>query len=128
MSFSDLSFEMLKEKFLTTEGRLNRLRYFKYGLIAGLFSVVVSIILQTVATLVTGNPEGFLVRAVSTVVSFLWFVVYICLVIRRLHDLNKKELFAVLAIIPMVNFFFGIYLLLAKGTVGYNQYGPDPLL
>lgn len=32
-----------------------------------------------------------------------------------------------LAFIPLVSFFFGIYLMFFRGTIGPNSYGPDPL-
>ena len=47
--------------------------------------------------------------------------------IRRLHDLNRSGWFLIAAIIPLLNFVLGIYLLFFKGTEGYNQYGEDPL-
>ena len=107
---------------MSTEGRLNRLRYFQYGLILGLISFVISFCLHIIF-----GTEGFLSDAIDTVISLLWFMCYISIVIRRLHDLDKGGIWALLSLIPVVNFFFGIYLLFAKGTDGYNQFGEDPL-
>ncbi len=114
--------------YLTTQGRLNRLRYFKYGLILGISTFIVSVILQVVATLITGSEDGFVVQAIAVSISVIWFLGYITLVIRRLHDLDKKDIWAIGALIPYVNFAFGIYLLLMPGTPGRNQFGADPLL
>lgn len=58
--------------------------------------------------------------------AFSLFLIYlnIVLVVRRLHDLNKSGWMGLLLLIPIVQFFFMIYLLLASGTAGTNQYGP----
>ena len=75
---------------------------------------------------------------------------YFCLMIRRLHDLNKSEKIAYVLtaiicvniftldveptedsvlenILQWINFFFTLYLFLFPGTKGDNQYGADPL-
>lgn len=58
--------------------------------------------------------------------AFSLFLIYlnIVLVVRRLHDLNKSGWMGLLLFIPVVQFFFMIYLLLASGTTGPNEYGP----
>lgn len=43
--------------------------------------------------------------------------------IKRLHDLDKTGWLYVLAIIPIVGFFFAIYLIAFKGTAGDNKFG-----
>lgn len=43
--------------------------------------------------------------------------------IKRLHDLNKTGWLYLIAIIPIVSFFFMLYLWIAKGDAGDNQYG-----
>ncbi|MBR2507800.1 MAG: DUF805 domain-containing protein, partial [Bacilli bacterium] len=48
-------------------------------------------------------------------------------IVRRCHDLDKSGYWGLLVLIPIVNFFFLLYLLFAKGTEGWNQYGRDPL-
>lgn len=58
--------------------------------------------------------------------AFSLFLIYlnIVLIVRRLHDLNKSGWMGLLLFIPVVQFFFMIYLLLASGTAGPNEYGP----
>jgi uncharacterized membrane protein YhaH (DUF805 family) len=43
--------------------------------------------------------------------------------IKRLHDLNKTGWLYLLGLVPIVNFFFAIYLIVWKGTEGDNRYG-----
>ena len=45
---------------------------------------------------------------------------------KRLHDLNLTGWWAILAFIPFVSTLFTLYLLLVRGSVGANGYGPDP--
>jgi uncharacterized membrane protein YhaH (DUF805 family) len=46
--------------------------------------------------------------------------------VKRLHDINKSGIYALYLLIPVYNFFYLIYLFVAKGTVGDNKYGKDP--
>ncbi|MCT4507827.1 MAG: DUF805 domain-containing protein [Tepidibacter sp.] len=50
-----------------------------------------------------------------------------CLIIQRLHDLNKSSLHALLLLIPIYNIFLILCILFKRGTVGPNEYGEDPL-
>ncbi|AZB99930.1 DUF805 domain-containing protein [Acinetobacter pittii] len=69
----------------------------------------------------------FLASVLLVVWAFWLFLIYlnVVLVVRRLHDLNKSGWMGLLLFIPVVQFFFMIYLLLASGTAGPNQYGPS---
>ena len=43
--------------------------------------------------------------------------------IKRLHDLDKTGWLYLLGLVPIVNFFFWIYLIVWKGTEGDNRFG-----
>jgi uncharacterized membrane protein YhaH (DUF805 family) len=45
----------------------------------------------------------------------------------RIHDLGNSGWYLLLALIPLVNLYLEYKLLCDKGTVGPNEYGPDPL-
>lgn len=49
-------------------------------------------------------------------------------IIRRLHDLNISGICFFLILIPVINFFFLLFLLCAPGTDGVNKYGEKPSL
>lgn len=117
---------MLEEIF-TTQGRLNRLPYLKYFLGLLLVSILSNSILAFIFTILTGSAEGTLFNILSVIVTLPVSVVSIMCAIRRLHDLNRNGWFVILALIPLVNVLFEIYLLCFRGTRGSNQYGPDPL-
>ena len=117
---------ILKEIY-TTEGRLNRLAYLKYMLLLALIAGLSTFVLSSMATFLTGDPNGSLVKAVTAIWGLVAGVGNVMLMIRRLHDLGRSGYFALIAIIPLIGFIFSIYLFFAPGQVGWNQYGADPL-
>lgn len=118
--------ELLNEIY-KTEGRLNRLRYFKYQIIWMLISAVIGFILGFIGGLLSGNAESLLVTVPTGMWSFAAGIGSIMLGIRRLHDLNKSGWFMLLLLIPLINLVFALYVYLAPGQVGANKYGADPL-
>ena len=114
-------------KIYTTEGRLNRLAYIKYMIILAIVAGLSTFVMSSMATFLTGDPNGFLVNAITTIWALVAGVGNVMLMIRRLHDLDKSGYFALLAIVPLIGFIFSIYLFCAPGQVGWNKYGEDPL-
>lgn len=123
-----------KDNPFSIHGRFNRMSYLGgYGLIY-LVTLVGYLILasflgsfQLSSDLFNFEFYSSLSGASALVVwAFSLFLIYlnIVLVVRRLHDLNKSGWMGLLLLIPVVQFFFMIYLLLASGTAGTNQYGP----
>lgn len=53
-------------------------------------------------------------------------VVSVIFLIQRLHDLNHSGWMCLLMFIPLVNFFFMLYVIFARGTQGSNNYGLRP--
>ena len=47
-------------------------------------------------------------------------------VAKRCHDLGKSGFFGLLMLIPIVNFFIGIYLAFFQGDLNDNEYGLSP--
>ncbi len=70
---------------------------------------------------------GMLLFGVMLLVCGFSMIAGITLTIRRLQDLNHSPLVWMFGYIPVINLFFFLYLLFAKGTEGDNVYGPDPL-
>ena len=68
-----------------------------------------------------------LFAAVAFGFSLFSFVSNIMMDVRRLHDLDLSGWWMLLMLVPLVNFFFALYMLFFKGTDGPNQYGEDPL-
>ena len=146
------------ENFLKREGRLNRWRYFKRMFALLIISEVIIIVVSMIAALsmptviFSSDTSLFdnLTVNVAKVVCFLLTPAYFCLMVRRLHDLNKSEVIAYVAVavicvnilsldleqeedsileiaLQWLNFAFTLYLLFFPGTKGNNKYGSDPL-
>lgn len=150
------------ENFLKRDGRLNRWRYFKRLLALFLISELVLIVAGTIVMIIFyvlmpdasfwNNDAELKNYAIifAQGVCFLMMPAYFCLMVRRLHDLNKGEAIAywltavscanilgldlgqredsiLESILQLINLGFTIYLLFFRGTKGNNQYGSDPL-
>ena len=136
----------LAENFLKREGRLNRLRYFKRNVVL----VIVTFILMFIAAIIFMDYTTYKVSTAGHIAFFIimliMFVPSYCLVVRRLHDMDRDELLAKMYIAGGVTSFFlnfilkyefepleivmvilGLYILLVPGTQGANRYGSDPL-
>ncbi len=57
------------------------------------------------------------------IINLIGAVLVFSLHARRWHDLGKNGWWALIMIVPMVNFFVGIYLLFAKGNPEKNEFG-----
>lgn len=141
--------EGFEENFFKTEGRLNRLRYFKRVLVIDIFTAILSAILEGIA------GEGSSVEYLVTFIDIVTLPMLYTLDVRRLHDMGKSEAMAqqvlVLSAVLYIasNFIeaydvsspwcmtliamsllwcvYNIYFLFAEGNRGSNSYGPDPL-
>ena len=113
----------LQSMFLRYDNRLNRKRYLFRGLALG---AAVSIITNLI-TMIAVSMNSSALAMLGTIISIAAAIPSFMLIIRRLHDLNRPAWWCIGVFVPLVNLVLGIYLLFFKGTVGPNDYGPDPL-
>ena len=104
-------------------GRANRWWHFWHTLLDG---IVVMGLIAMVVTL------AGIVGVVPMIVPFLGIVVaavvtQIAIAVKRLHDLGRPGRHWWLLVIPIYNIYFALVLLLQRGTIGPNRFGPDPL-
>lgn len=118
---------------LSPNGRFNRLSYIGwYGLLSllcmaaflGLFAFtgLFSMNQVNIDAAIMSAFSGFSVFALIA----LWLMAMyfqIVFLIRRLHDLNKTGWLSLLMLVPLLQFFFTLYVLLAPGTPHRNDYG-----
>ena len=122
----------IREIFFSWEGRLNRkayiLRCLTLGLIMTAIYILLMVITFTTAAAQMGNDLPMMGAFGAAYILYLPFIIsgYL-LAIRRLHDLDLSAFFILLSFVPVVSFFFALYLIFKKGTEGPNAYGPDPL-
>ena len=114
-------------KIYTTDGRLNRLAYLKYMILLALAAGLSTFVMSSMATFLTGDPNGSLVMLVTGFWALAAGAGNIALMVRRIHDLGKSGYFVLLAFVPVLGVIFSIALFCIPGQVGWNEYGADPL-
>ena len=101
-------------------GRAPRSEFWYWYLFAVLLGIVAGLIDAAIAP---GSEYG----PVTAIMGLALFLPGLAVSIRRLHDLGRSGWYFLLILIPLIG---GIILLIwfcMRGTVGPNQYGPDPL-
>lgn len=120
--------ETYEPKFFALDGRIGRMRYWAYNIGWVLLLMPLSILVVGMGAL-TGSMgnAGAGGSALTTGISYLVsFVVTISLARRRLNDMGKTGWLACLLLIPFVNFFVWLWLVIGAGDAEANEYGPAP--
>ncbi len=111
----------------SADGRFGRFTFLAWNLLIGLtigicFLLLFFLIPNTVRAIFT-NTESLGITVVSWAPNLIWFYFYIIFTIKRLHDLNLNGWLSLLNLIPIINIFFGLYLIFSPGTERRNTYG-----
>lgn len=134
----------IMKKLFSSEGRLNRWPYFLRMVGIWLVAIILSVLYTIISLIINiifahiSQTIGYIIIFILMLIFFIiYFVLFVCSIfqsIKRLHDLNKSGwllLIRLVNIIPIIGwiiaFVFEVYLFLADGTQGPNQYGQDPL-
>ncbi|MBR0261041.1 MAG: DUF805 domain-containing protein [Selenomonadaceae bacterium] len=115
------------QEIFTIKGRINRGKFFKYYILVTLMGATATFVTSCMATFLTGDPNGSLVKMITVTWAVLATAGACMLMTRRLHDLNRSGALFLVSFIPVVGLIFLVYLFFAEGNVGWNQYGEDPL-
>jgi len=107
------------KKFADFNGRARR-KEFWYFFLANIVINVALWILSAVPIL------GWLFRIIAWLFSLAIIIPNLAIGVRRLHDTNRKGLWILLALIPLVGWIILIVWAATEGTHGSNNYGPDP--
>lgn len=102
------------------QGRIRRGYYFGGGIVT---SIVLGLLNSLIGSLL---GYGMLSRILMVMIAAVGVVLGVSLLVRRLHDMNKPEWYAILMLIPFVNFFAALWVLFTRGDEGANTYGPAP--
>lgn len=122
----------------SAEGRVNRAKLWLAGLIymAGALALVVLLTLLWQVLPGDVNGDTFHVEGVKAlpylalVFGYVGLSVWsgICVAIKRFHDRGKSGAWVLIQLVPVVGpLWFFVEAGCLRGTVGPNQYGPDPL-
>lgn len=121
MSLSNLLF--------STKGRITRTTYWLFNLAY----FILSLIAVSVDFMLLGGLEGlaqqtqpFFFGIFSGILGLAAFFPSLAIQIKRLHDRDRSGWFLLLNFVPFLNLWVGIEIAFLPGTIGQNQYGPDP--
>lgn len=105
-------------------GRLN-VRNFWLGIIVGLVFVFIGAFVDGMVLFILDETQQE-TGIISTIVFLLYFLFWISLSIRRMHDIGKPGWVLLGLFVPIVGTLLGIILGFFPGQNGDNQYGPQP--
>jgi uncharacterized membrane protein YhaH (DUF805 family) len=121
--------ETYEPRMFSTQGRIGRLRYLAYSFVTSFVTVFVFAFVggMLMALLNRGNAAaGNSMLVVIGIAYIPMIVIYAIMMKRRLNDLNHSGWLGLLALVPLVNLLFGLYLTFWPGSKGSNDYGPAP--
>jgi len=115
-----------------SKGRFGRLSYIAWALAASFLVNIVQFVVMMVIGVgagVSGSSDaatagGGIAMVLTFVFALVVMVVTIIFFIRRLHDIDLSGWWALLMLVPLVNFVFGLYAVIKPGTAGVNRFGP----
>lgn len=102
-------------------GRLNRRTYLVAGLVLGVIYGLISSVLTALF-----GPQSSISALLGLVLLVFVVIVGLSFTVRRWHDLGKSGWYALLGLIPLLNFFVWLYLIFAPGDKDKNMYGIQP--
>ncbi len=122
----NITSETYQPKLFSINGRIGRIRYLAYSLIAMLvYGFVVSIIAAIAIPSISGASEAMMGFVIIALYAPL-IIFSIFLMKRRLNDLNMSGWWQLIAYIPFIGALFALYMLIWPGKKESNKYGPPP--
>jgi uncharacterized membrane protein YhaH (DUF805 family) len=112
-------------RIFSLHGRIGRLRYIAYSWLSSVVATILAFVL--VSTL-----SGFSMASGQAGTILTWMAYFpvvaagVIMAKRRLNDIDKSGWLAILIFVPVINAFFGLYLMLKGGSEGANRFGLAP--
>jgi uncharacterized membrane protein YhaH (DUF805 family) len=110
------------KKYAVFDGRARRKEYWMFVLFYAIIYIILGIIDGLIGTSANNSFGGLLAGLFGLAV----LLPSIGVGIRRMHDTNRSGWWILISLIPCVGWIWFIVLAAQEGTVGDNQYGPDP--
>lgn len=112
------------QKYATIEGRAVRSEYWFWVLFVVICSVILKVVDRTIfgvdpVTQTSGGVFG-LIFSLGTLVP------YVCVGVRRMHDVDKSGWWLLINFIPIVGWIIFIVWAATQGTPGPNRFGAAP--
>jgi uncharacterized membrane protein YhaH (DUF805 family) len=116
-------YKAVLKKYAEFKGRARRAEYWYFALFNIIFAIVAGIIDRII-------DPGVKISGYYGIIYILYALAVIvpslAVVVRRLHDTGKSGWMILISLIPIVGAIWLLVLMIKKGDVGENKYGPDP--
>jgi len=115
-------------RIMSMSQRIGRVRFLAYNSLSYVAFFAPLGLLGFLTESSSGNNEmlGIFAGIMLIILYIAFIVVGFIIARRRLHDLNQTGWMGLLFLVPVVNLFFGLYLMFAPGNKHVNQYGSRP--
>src|SRR5437764_4326456 len=110
------------EFLFSAQGRIRRYQFWMHWVLP---LIVTFLVLSLVLNLAIRDSLVPTIILLLLELAILWPA--IVLYIKRAHDRGRSGWFVLLFLVPLLNFWPLIELLLVRGTTGANRFGPDPV-
>lgn len=107
-------------KLFSTNGRMGRASYFKHTMLLGFIGYFFDFLPNYI--------DHIIISIISLCSAIVALIVFICSIIKRLHDMNRSGWDCILLVVPLYNVYLALVLLFKRGDDGPNQYGDAPLV
>lgn len=111
---------VIMENYTNFKGRAGRGEYWRFTALY----ICLSTIIQVLSALLRDTFLGIVFSLLSLAVSFGLLLPSIAVSVRRLHDIGKSGWMLLVSLIPLVGWFYVVYLLAKRGDEDVNEYGP----
>ncbi len=105
------------KKYAVCSGRARRAEFWYFLL----FHIIIYLALSIISIVVISGSYNIL----GTLYGLAMFIPSLTVGMRRLHDIGKSEWMILLSVIPIVDIWFFI-LMMIDSNPGENKYGPNP--
>lgn len=125
----------LKDVLFSFKGRIPRSTYWYYqlasivigGMLGGILGVIAGIAASTTSDSDTINAILLVTNCLVLIITLPLAYMGLAVSVKRAHDRDHSGWFVLIALIPFIG---GLWILIElgfmEGTIGSNQYGPDP--
>lgn len=103
------------KKYAVFNGRARRKEYWMFFLLNLIFTLLLGAVDGILGTVVLGFIYSLAVLIPSIAVG-----------VRRLHDTGRTGWWLLISLIPIIGILVLIYFMVSDGTLGHNEYGPNP--
>ncbi|MBR6177187.1 MAG: DUF805 domain-containing protein [Bacteroidales bacterium] len=118
--------DILKNHYCDFNGRARRKEYWMFTLWYVILNFAWNIIGSILTSVTQSSGVAIVVLIITWLIALAMFLPTLGLSVRRLHDINKSGVYLLLALIPLVGAIILLVWACTEGTIGPNEYGPDP--